>query len=692
MTESLVSILVVTYNHAPFIERALASIAAQRTEFGVEVVVADDGSTDGTRELVMEWGTHQDFPVRVLESNDRLGITLNYDRGFRECNGEYIAVLEGDDEWLSFEKLQLQAAVLRDEPHLSMVSSRVLLYDESTNRASVIPLIGNDSFLTEIRDHDLAASNFFATFSACMYRADSLSRIAPDVFETTAYDWLVNMAVTQFGPAGLLPQVLSLYRLHRGGQWSNASVVSRNRQIQALIPRYVELLGPSVSAELTRALRSIETQLSMVSEEAVRSDPVVAVPIPETAPVPIPYVRVSPKPRVSVVMASYNHGPYILEAIDSVLDQTIGDLELVIVDDCSSDDSLTRLALIDDPRVRIYALESNQGGAAALNIAIQQSRSDLIAVLNSDDVWELSKLGRQLEVFEESPEIGAVFTGARFIAEDGSALPPSRIPPWSQVFRQPARTQAQWLRFMFESGNVLCHPSVLIKKDMYRRYGLYDNRLRQIPDLKMWITLVKHYPIVVLGDEELVRFRLLPAEQNASSQSRANVVRNYREHLDVAESFFEGCEPELLIEAFGEFFRDQMARTTEELAIEVALLQLFHACAMQSLNKVEGLRSLRRLLGTSSSALLLKTHYGLDDHALHELSKTEDALPELELMEKLQFSFTVPPSAVLDATTLRLAWTLIERVRAVPLTALPRRVAGTIRRAANTRRSRSRTS
>jgi glycosyltransferase involved in cell wall biosynthesis len=618
-----ISVLLVTHNHEKYVERAIASIESQLTDRSVEVVVADDLSTDATLDLLGAWAKRSKFSVRVLPKAEHLGITRNYARGFAACAGTYVAVLEGDDEWIAVDKLERQAAVLDANRQLSMVANRVLLYDEDSGDSRVIPLIGHDRFLTEVSDRQLAVSNWFATFTACMYRRSVLEKLDPAVFETTAYDWLVNMAVTAHGNAGLLPEVMSLYRQHSAGEWSRKKNLDRDLQLQSLIPQYTAILGDRVSHELSYAATQIEKRIQRAMDGMAPGKP--ATPRGVT-PLPIPRVERADAPRVSVVMAAYNHAPFILEAVESVLAQTERDLELIVVDDGSRDRSMKAIATVNDPRLRIYRLGVNQGGAAALNVAIQQSRSRLIAVINSDDAWEPTKLERQLEVLDARPEVGAVFTDVRLVGPDSRPLAPEAVPAWSGIFRQENRSQGAWLRRFFADGNCLCHPSVLIRREYYEKYGLMDNRLRQIPDLQQWITLVKHYPIVVL-DEQLVRFRLLPDHANASSGSEPNIIRGVREHLDVNERFFDDCSDELLLDGFGDDLRDRDFHTPQERACAIAFLWLDVKSSLHAVNRVQGLRELRALLGEPESAALLLKRYAFTDLHLHDLARRPDSLP-----------------------------------------------------------------
>src|SRR5580704_10876157 len=112
--------------------------------------------------------------------------------------------------------------------------------------------------------------------------------------------------------------------------------------------------------------------------------------------------------RVSVVIPAYNCGPYIAEALDSVLGQSLAPDEIVVVDDGSTDDTPERVAAYVG-RVR-YVRQANERVAAARNRGIAETSGELIAFLDSDDVWHPAKLERQVAILRERPEIGAIGT------------------------------------------------------------------------------------------------------------------------------------------------------------------------------------------------------------------------------------------------------------------------------------------
>ena len=120
----LVSVCVTAYNHAPYIAQALESILAQRTSFGVEIVVGDDCSGDGTAEIVSHYVAQYPDRVRLITGERNVGMRANYRRVVEACRGEYVAMCDGDDFWCDEEKLQRQVEVLENDRGVGLCYSR----------------------------------------------------------------------------------------------------------------------------------------------------------------------------------------------------------------------------------------------------------------------------------------------------------------------------------------------------------------------------------------------------------------------------------------------------------------------------------------------------------------------------------------------------------------------------------------
>lgn len=235
-------------------------------------------------------------------------------------------------------------------------------------------------------------------------------------------------------------------------------------------------------------------------------------------------------PRVSVCIASYNHAPFVRTAVESVLDQTYGDWELIVTDDGSRDETFDILRRFDDPRIHVERFPENRGACVALNHSIGRARGEFIAILNSDDAWQTDKLALQVDVLESRPEVAAVFTHAEAIDEKGLPLQSDHF--YRHVFAQQNRSRQAWLGRLLLGNNCLCHPSVLVRSSTYRDLGLYDPGLTQLPDLDMWVRVCCHSEIWVV-QRSLTRFRVLDGERNASGNRLEPRIRDEWETMIV---------------------------------------------------------------------------------------------------------------------------------------------------------------
>ncbi len=235
------SVLLVTYHHEKYIRQALDSVLMQQTDFDFEIVVADDYSQDSTMTIIQEYraGHHN---IRILPSERNVGITRNYQRGFAACRGEYIAVLEGDDFWISPIKLKSLVAFLEQHLECAFCFHRFLRYDEASSRFSVHPPLETGTALAFFTSAQLASDNFIGNFSACVYRRECIDRLDPALFEMKVYDWMLNITVAQEGMIGYLPTIMSIYRAHPAGAWSGKTLAEHTPELLNLIGAYNKYL------------------------------------------------------------------------------------------------------------------------------------------------------------------------------------------------------------------------------------------------------------------------------------------------------------------------------------------------------------------------------------------------------------------------------------------------------------------
>lgn len=221
---------------------------------------------------------------------------------------------------------------------------------------------------------------------------------------------------------------------------------------------------------------------------------------------------------VSIILTSYNHGEYIAESIRSALKQTYTNFELIIADDCSTDNSWDVIKSFNNSRIKTVRFAENMSSRKWPLLLADYicPESKYIAIHHSDDLWTADKLEKQVAYLEAHPDVEACFTHVQYIDESGSFYEPPVGHPYKHAFDQPNRTRQEWLRHFFEKGNSLCHPSLLIRRDAYEKYGLLTTGLYQVPDYCQWIRLCRHAEIHILR-EKLTYFRLRSGEQTQNS-------------------------------------------------------------------------------------------------------------------------------------------------------------------------------
>jgi glycosyltransferase involved in cell wall biosynthesis len=247
-------------------------------------------------------------------------------------------------------------------------------------------------------------------------------------------------------------------------------------------------------------------------------------------------------PKISVIIPSYNHATFIAEAIQSVLNQTFQDFEILIIDDCSKDDSTHIINNFTDKRISFLINEQNIGACSTMNGLIELATGEYIALLNSDDIWESEKLAKQIEFMDSNKQYSAVFSDAQIINEDGYSFA-NQEHFYTTLFEQPNRSRFEWLNYFFNVGNCLCHPSILIRKSVYDDIGLYNPLMGSLPDFEMWVRVCLKYEIFIMPDK-LVKFRILDNEQNASGLNPENIIACQFEYKHILDHFLKLSESE----------------------------------------------------------------------------------------------------------------------------------------------------
>ncbi len=308
------------------------------------------------------------------------------------------------------------------------------------------------------------------------------------------------------------------------------------------------------------------------------------------------------RPKVSIVMASYNHAAFVRQSVESVLAQSFAEFEFVITDDGSRDGTAEILRGVTDPRICLQVFHENRGAVDALNDAITRSCGEYVAVLNSDDYFLPEKLARQVAYLDANPGVGAVFGIPKVVDEAGRELDESQH-VFARIFTKQNRTRVGWLRHFFESGNCLCHPTLMMRRLCYDEVGLYDPLLMNLPDFEMWIRICRHFDIHVMA-EPVTAFRVLPHERNTSAPSPPNLARAAWETIGVLGHYLALPDSELreIVTPWPEYAEGRSA----QVALALAAIRIRRPGYVQF-----GLGLLRDSIRLSRDAFSVKDYFAL---------------------------------------------------------------------------------
>jgi glycosyltransferase involved in cell wall biosynthesis len=266
-----VSVLVATYNQEKFVRQALDSVFMQKTGFEFEVIIADDYSQDGTLRIAREYETA--YPnVRILPTETHLGITRNFQRGFVACRGEYIAILEGDDYWISPTKLSSLSACLDQHPECAFCFHRVFRHDEISISTAAFPAFEVGNEFQSFTARELVQENFVGGFSTCVHRRELIARLDPRIWQLKVREWPFNIVVAQQGPVGYLPQIMSVYRVHPNGIWSLKTPEEHFAQFSEIIDPYNAFLDFKYDAEFQGFKRKYRQALKQRKKQKRRAN------------------------------------------------------------------------------------------------------------------------------------------------------------------------------------------------------------------------------------------------------------------------------------------------------------------------------------------------------------------------------------------------------------------------------------
>jgi len=260
-----VSTAIICYNHQEFLVAAIESALDQKGNFTHDIMISDDGSTDGSKRIIDYYVRKYPHKIRNISRDGNFGISENYRHCFREAAGSFTAILEGDDYWIDSEKNFKQAEFLTAHPEAAMVFSKIDVFDMGRNTHRLLkrqeglpPLLTGSDFA---RNEHL---NLIANFSSAMFRTDVMRNMPSAVYLPRLNEIAVSFYMDRIGKIGFLSEVMGIYRQNAASVWTGASRVSQLQQAIAIRENALMIAKPTYKAQIQVHLDEKKAQLAVL--------------------------------------------------------------------------------------------------------------------------------------------------------------------------------------------------------------------------------------------------------------------------------------------------------------------------------------------------------------------------------------------------------------------------------------------
>lgn len=213
-----------------------------------------------------------------------------------------------------------------------------------------------------------------------------------------------------------------------------------------------------------------------------------------------PGERKKKAPLVTICLPTYNAGKTVKKTLDSILNQTYQNLEIIIVDNASTDNTLEIVHENYDNRMRIFRNETNIGAENNWNRCLEKAKGEYIAIFHADDVYLPTMIEKQLSCFLQYPDIGAVFTSANFIDENGNIFGEFPLPA---IFNEKQVVNFDEIfPLILENYNFFMCPSAIVKGELYKDLSPFRyEKFLSSSDLDMWLRILERCPVAILKDK-----------------------------------------------------------------------------------------------------------------------------------------------------------------------------------------------
>lgn len=321
-------------------------------------------------------------------------------------------------------------------------------------------------------------------------------------------------------------------------------------------------------------------------------------------------------PIISFFVTFYNQENYVARTLSSILSQTFENIEVVVVDDGSTDGTCEAIAQFKDPRIR-FIRQDNEGPSSSANTAIKSAIGDYIAFVGGDDVCLPDRARNQLAIIQETGA-DVLFSKPELIDDQDVRLEPHVAPYFFDQNMQ--QFSANPLLVFFLRGNFLCASSALCRRELFTELGLFEYGLIQLQDFELWVRFAKAGKKFAVHDTPVVQYRLRGALGNLSAPDKQG--RMLLEYRYLMRKFLDGMTIERLAEFSKSFGLPGQLNSSHEATVTKAMIYLSHPS--REIREV-GYHILMGMLDESEEARRVAQSYGIGCSTFFQLIQKDFA-------------------------------------------------------------------
>ncbi|SFT39830.1 Glycosyl transferase family 2 [Algoriphagus locisalis] len=261
----IVSIICNTYNHVNYISQTIESFLEQRTRFGIEILIHDDASTDGTSQVIRKFENEYPAiikPIYQSENQYSKGIKPAFEYQYPRAKDKYVALCEGDDFWTDPLKLQKQIDYLEENPQYSICCTN---YSEVNSKGVVLKEnVWRGNRLNPVITHEMILEEYKPKFLTSVFRREAIKNGVPPLFyKAFNTDNFLCAIATEYGPACFLNFTSGCYRVHNQGVWSSKTEIQQfEMQLKSFLVMAEYFSKDYQKKSITKRIYSIKRKLS----------------------------------------------------------------------------------------------------------------------------------------------------------------------------------------------------------------------------------------------------------------------------------------------------------------------------------------------------------------------------------------------------------------------------------------------